>query len=218
MLEREELTPTLEREVELWRQGHILIAGIDEVGRGAWAGPVYAAAVILDCGLDNLASCLCDVRDSKMLSHRHRCELVEPIRRHARAVGIGRASHEDVDRHGIVAASFAAMRSALDDLALRPDYLLLDAFRLPGVDIPQTAIVKGDALCLSIAAASIVAKVARDALLDQLDGQYPGYGFAHNKGYGTAEHRQAIDRLGLCPIHRKSWRPAQLVLDLHLDE
>jgi ribonuclease HII len=110
------------------------------------------------------------------------------------------------------------MRAALDNLGVRPDFLLLDAFRLPDIDIPQRAIIKGDALCLSIAAASIIAKVARDALLDELDEQYPGYGFAHNKGYGTVEHRQAIDSLGLSPIHRRSWRPAQGVLDLHFDE
>lgn len=218
MPEADKLTPTLEFENGLWNQGYQLIAGIDEVGRGAWAGPVFAAAVVLPCRPEAVETCLCDVRDSKMLSHRGRCSLIEPIRRNAIAVGIGQASHDDVDRFGIVKATFAAMRAALDELTVRPEYLLLDAFRLPDIDLPQQAIVKGDAQCLSIAAASIIAKVARDALLDDLDLAYPGYGFSHNKGYGTAEHRRAIETLGLCAIHRKSWRPAQGTLDLHLDE
>jgi ribonuclease HII len=205
--------PTLEWELNLWRQGYRLVAGLDEVGRGAWAGPVYAAAVVFPPDRPDLETDLAGVRDSKQLTAAQRTRLVEPIRASALAVGVGHASCEDVDRFGIVRASFMAMRAALDSLDLRPDYLLIDAFRLPDTLVPQQGIIKGDCCSLSIAAASIVAKVTRDRVLDELDGQYPGYGFAHNKGYGTAAHREALAELGLCSIHRKSWRPARALLD-----
>ncbi len=205
--------PTLEWELNLWRQGYHFVAGLDEVGRGAWAGPVYAAAVVFPHDCPELETALAGVRDSKQLTAAQRTRLVEPIQASALAVGIGQASCEDVDRFGVAQASFMAMRAALDSLELCPDYLLIDAFRLPDTFLPQQGIIKGDCCSLSIAAASIVAKVARDRVLDDLDGQYPGYGFAHNKGYGTPEHRQALTELGLCPIHRKSWRPARALCD-----
>jgi ribonuclease HII len=210
--------PTLEWELHLWRRGYRYIAGLDEVGRGAWAGPVFAAAVVFPAECPDLDAALAGVRDSKQLSAAQRVRLVKPIRALALGVGVGHASYEDVDRFGIVRASFMAMRAALDSLGLYPDYLLIDAFKLPDTPIPQEGIIKGDCRCLSIAAASIIAKVARDRVLDELDGQYPGYGFAHNKGYGTAGHRQALGQLGLCPIHRKSWRPARELLGSAVDD
>jgi ribonuclease HII len=200
--------PTLEWEMELWRRGYRAVAGLDEVGRGAWAGPVFAAAVVLPCDCPGLETVLTGVRDSKQLSAGQRSRLVDRIHRAALGVGLGQASCGDVDGFGIVRATFIAMRAALDGLGLSPDYLLIDAFKLPDTILPQQGIIKGDCRSLSIAAASIIAKVARDRLLDELDGCYPGYGFTHNKGYGTAGHREAIARLGLCALHRRTWRPA----------
>jgi ribonuclease HII len=206
--------PTLDAERRLWLEGYRLVAGLDEVGRGAWAGPVFAAAVVFPCGIVETDSYLCQVRDSKQLSHEQRCELAKPIAELAVAVGLGRASHEQVDRLGVVAATRIAMTAALDSLGVCPDYLLIDAMQLPLVPLPQQGIIKGDTICLSIAAASIVAKVARDRLCEDLDRQYPGYGFACHKGYGTARHRQAIAALGVSPIHRLSYRPLREMLDM----
>jgi ribonuclease HII len=204
--------PTLDEERELWQNGYRFVAGLDEVGRGAWAGPVFAAAVILPCSSPDVEVHLSRVRDSKQLSPQQRNNLVAPISEMAVAVSLAQVSCEDVDRLGIVGATRLAMRVAIDGLPLRPDYLLIDALQLPQVLLPQKAIIKGDALCLSISAASIIAKVARDRLLVELDSQYPGYGFAHHKGYGTPEHRRALERLGLCPIHRRSYRPVRDLL------
>ena len=207
-------SPTLNNEIRLWSEGYRAIAGLDEVGRGAWAGPVFAAAVVLPAGVPELDSRLAGVRDSKLLSPRQRVRLVETIRSVAIAVGIGQASHEEVDRLGVVGATRRAMCLAISGLRVPPEYLLIDALQLRQVDLPQLAIIKGDMLCLSIAAASIVAKVARDELCLELDRDYPGYGFAQHKGYGTALHRQCLAELGPAPIHRRSYEPVRAVCDL----
>ncbi len=210
----QEPVPDLVNERELWSNGYRLIAGLDEVGRGAWAGPVFAAAVILPPDFLRLEEALCDVRDSKQLSPRQRDALVEIIVDTALAVGVGQASHLEVDRRGIVAATRMAMCAALAQLSQRAEYLLIDALGLPQITLPQRPIVKGDATCLSIAAASIVAKVARDTYCLELEREYPGYGFACHKGYGTAQHRSALEKLGPSPIHRLSYEPVRRMNDL----
>ncbi len=177
-----------------------MICGIDEVGRGPLAGPVVAGAVILprNCRIPY-------INDSKKLSASRREELYEVILREAVSVGIGMANHERIDRINILQATYEAMRDALGHLKSRPDLLLNDAVTIPLVDIPQVPIIKGDAKSISIAAASIVAKVFRDRMMVEYDSLYPGYGFASNKGYGSKEHIEALRRLGPSPIHRKSF-------------
>jgi len=206
--------PDLSNEWELWAQGYRLVAGLDEVGRGAWAGPVFAAAVILPAESSDLAAVLCEVRDSKQLSPQQRGDLSSLIAKTALAVGIGQAGHAEVDRCGIVAATRRAMCAAVAQLSCGADYLLIDAEHLPQVSIPQRPLIKGDVTCLSIAAASIVAKVARDAYCMELEREYPGYGFACHKGYGTAQHRAALERLGPCAVHRLSYEPVRRLNDL----
>jgi len=197
----------LELEQELWAAGYRWVAGLDEAGRGAWAGPVVAAAVILPPDRSDLASVLHGVRDSKLLTLRRREALFPLICETALAVGIGMASPHFIDRRRIIKATQQAMCMALRNLHLLPHYLLIDALRLPDIDIPQRGLTKGDARVLSIAAASIVAKVARDRLMIALDRYRPGYGFAAHKGYGTPAHRAALERLGPCPAHRMSFAP-----------
>ena len=199
-------TPNMRQERALIRQGHVLVAGIDEAGRGAWAGPVVAAAVILPGGASRLAT-LRGVRDSKLLSPIQREALSPAIREKALAVGIGMASHEEIDAMGIVPATRLAMRRAVEQLAPAPDALLIDALRLPDVLLPQRVMFHADTLCLSVAAASIVAKVTRDRLMMELDTQYPGYGFARHKGYGTRLHQQALAQLGPSAVHRMTFEP-----------
>ncbi|NLS76494.1 MAG: ribonuclease HII [Chloroflexi bacterium] len=201
------ITPTLDTELTLFGQGYRLIAGLDEVGRGSWAGPVMAAAVALPLERQGLLEDLAGVRDSKQLAPRQRERLLPLIRRAALAIGIGSVPAAEIDRIGIVPATRQAMALALADLSLQPDYLLIDALRLPAIRLPQYALPKGDAKCLCIAAASIVAKVARDQLMVAEEARYPGYGFAAHKGYGTAQHRAALAQLGPCPIHRLSFAP-----------
>jgi len=198
--------PTLAFEQELWDSGITRAAGLDEAGRGTWAGPVCAAAVILppDSGL--LAR-LHGVRDSKQMTALARARLAGLIRAEAAGWGVGFASSEEIDSQGIIAATRLAMQRALAGCALAPQHLLIDALRLPGVNLAQTALIKGDARVLSIAAASVLAKTARDALMEELDLQFPGYGFARHKGYGTAQHSAALERLGPCSIHRFSFAP-----------
>lgn len=176
------------------------ICGIDEVGRGPLAGPVVAGAVILpkDCSLLYL-------NDSKKLSEKKREELYEKIMETAVAVGIGYNTPARIDEINILQATYEAMREALANLSVKPDLLLNDAVTIPKVDIKQVPIVKGDAKSISIAAASIVAKVTRDRLMVKYDEVYPGYGFASHKGYGTAMHMEAIRKYGPTPIHRKSF-------------
>lgn len=176
------------------------ICGIDEVGRGPLAGPVVAGAVILpkDCRI-------LYVNDSKKLSEKKREELDRIIRREAVAVGIGQMDAEVIDKINILQATYAAMRDAVSSLSVKPDLLLNDAVRIPEVDIRQVPIIKGDAKSISIASASIVAKVYRDHLMEEYDASYPGYGFAGNKGYGSAAHIEALKKIGPCPIHRRSF-------------
>ena len=180
--------------------GGSVIAGIDEVGRGPLAGPVVACAAILPT--DHL---ILELNDSKKLSEKKRERLFEVLRNEAVAFAFGSASPERIDEINILQATYEAMREAIGGLSLRPDVLLNDAVTIPGVEIPQIPIVGGDGKSVSIAAASILAKVTRDRLMAEYDTVYPGYGFAKNKGYGTAEHIAALKRLGPCPIHRRSF-------------
>lgn len=202
--------PSLNLERRFRRRGFALIAGIDEAGRGAWAGPVVAAAVILPLDRSDLTKALKGVNDSKQLTARQRERLHPVIRSVALAVGVGGAGPEEIDRDGIVPATRAAMERALALLAVPPDALLIDAVDLRAiVDLPQHSLVRGDSISLSIAAASIVAKVSRDRMMVKLDGLYPGYGFGKHKGYGTALHQTALERLGVSETHRRSYRPIQ---------
>lgn len=199
------LNPTFAEEERLWRKGYRLIAGIDEVGRGPLAGPVAAAAVILPpyCTFPWLA----EVRESKQLSPSKRERLAECIQREAVAVGIGTAPPEIIDSEGIVEATRMAMGAAIARLTPSPEWLLIDALQLPALPLPQTSLIKGDARSFTIAAASIVAKVYRDNLMIEYDRIYPGYGFSQHKGYPTPQHLARLERLGCCPIHRKSFSP-----------
>jgi len=176
------------------------ICGIDEVGRGPLAGPVVAGAVILPKDCDILY-----INDSKKLSEKKREELYDIIMEKAVAVGIGYASHIRIDEINILQATYEAMREAISKLSVKPDILLNDAVTIPGVDIKQVPIIKGDAKSISIGAASIIAKVTRDRLMVEYDSKYPGYGFASNKGYGSAAHIAAIKEIGPCDIHRRSF-------------
>lgn len=197
----------LAREQELWAAGYRWVAGLDEVGRGALAGPVVAAAVVLPPCRNDLCSILCQVRDSKVLTPRQRAELLPLICATSLGIGIGIASAGFIDRWGIVPAVKQAMVMAVRNLPVAPDYLLIDAVRLSEAGIAQESLIKGDSRILSIAAASIVAKVFRDRLMVALDAYHPGYGFALHKGYGTAAHCIALERLGPCPAHRRSFAP-----------
>jgi ribonuclease HII len=176
------------------------IAGIDEVGRGPLAGPVVTCAVILPKDCDILY-----INDSKQLTQKKREELYEEITAKAISYGIGISSPQRIDEINILQANYEAMRQSIKNLSVIPDILLNDAVTIPEVRIPQVPIIKGDTKSISIAAASIVAKVHRDRLMVEYDKQYPGYGFASNKGYGSEEHVQAIKKLGPSPIHRKSF-------------
>ncbi|MBR1866693.1 MAG: ribonuclease HII [Lachnospiraceae bacterium] len=187
---------TYERKYENCRY----ICGIDEVGRGPLAGPVVAAAVILPKDVD-----IYYLNDSKQLSEKKREQLYEEIMEKAVAVGIGFADEACIDEINILQADYMAMRQAISRLSVIPDILLNDAVTIPGVDLPQEAIIKGDAKSVSIAAASIVAKVTRDRFMVEMDGRYPGYDFASNKGYGSARHIQALKEMGPCEIHRRTF-------------
>jgi ribonuclease HII len=186
----------------LFALGARRVAGVDEVGVGPLAGPVVAAAVVLPDhprlpGLD----------DSKRLAREPRERLAEQILAQALAVSVAEVWVDEIDRRNIYQASLLAMRKAVEGLAPQPDHVLVDARRIPGIAAAQTSIVGGDGLDASIAAASIVAKVHRDAIMARLDGEYPGYGFARHMGYATPQHLRALRRLGACPIHRRSFAP-----------
>ena len=198
--------PDLSFERRLWAAGCLTVGGVDEAGRGAWAGPVAAAAVVFPSD-ESLFTRLVGVRDSKEMTAEQRTAWAALIRAACLAWGVGFASHAEIDALGIVAATRLAMQRAVSGLAVSPEHLLVDYLELPDIPVAQTALVKGDARSLSVAAASVLAKTARDALLEKLDLEYPGYGFARHKGYGTAEHRLALERLGPCPIHRLSYAP-----------
>ncbi|MBF8285427.1 MAG: Ribonuclease HII [Anaerolineales bacterium] len=207
--------PNLSLERRLRAQGYHLIAGIDEAGRGAWAGPVVAAAVILPLDRRDLRAALRGVNDSKQLTARQRERFYDVIHEVALAVGVGGAGPGEIDRHGIVAATRAAMERAVAMLTPRPDALLIDAINLQSlISLPQRSLNYGDSLSLSIAAASIVAKVSRDRAMAALDARYPGYGFARHKGYGTAAHHAALKRLGVTEIHRKSYAPVRALIPM----
>ncbi len=201
--------PSLQFELSLWRQGLKLVAGIDEVGRGALAGPVYAAAVILPAHKSILRE-LDGVRDSKQMRRAEREAWAPVIQAKALSFAIGKASCKEIDRIGIAPATRLAAKRAVLGLGIAPQHLLVDYLRLQELDLPQSPIVGGDALCLSIAAASVVAKVARDAELCALDRRFPLYGFAAHKGYATEAHRSAIEQYGPCAQHRRSFAPVRL--------
>ena len=207
-------TPTLQFEHVYWTHHLAHVAGIDEAGRGAWAGPVVAAAVILprvrhfkDWSAQAQLRALEHARDSKLLSPKQREQLYELIRAAALASATGSASHEEIDALGIVPATRLAMQRAIESLAVPPDALLIDAMKLSAYQLPQKAIIHGDQISLSIACASILAKVTRDRWMIELDAQYPGYGFAQHKGYGTAAHQAALQKLGVTSAHRVSFAP-----------
>jgi ribonuclease HII len=213
------LTASLHLEQARWDAGFRRVVGLDEVGRGTWAGPVTAAAVCLPDGQMELPHLLEGVMDSKQVRAAERERLVAHIRAAALACGVGSASSAEVDALGIVPATRLAMRRALAEAGLQPDFLLLDAMRWPEMaHVPQQSIIRGDSLSLSIAAASILAKVWRDAYMREMDTRYPNYGFAAHKGYGTAAHRAALEQHGPCPLHRLSFAPLQRLLQLSLPE
>jgi len=198
--EKERLIRMMEYERKCYEKGYKLVAGVDEVGRGPLAGPVVAAAVILGEGV-----LIPGVNDSKKLSAEKREYLYEEIKSKSLCWSIGIVDEKIIDEINILNAACLAMKKALDGLSERPDYILLDAVTLKDVDIPQKGIIKGDALSLSIAAASIIAKVERDRMVSAYDEQYPHFGFSKHKGYGTKEHIECIKKYGLLPIHRRSF-------------
>ena len=201
--EDERLEKMLAYEKELYTQGIQLIAGVDEVGRGPLAGPVVAAAVILPkaCKIPGL-------NDSKKIPKSKHKEIYEAVLQNAIAIGIGIKDNQVIDQVNIYEATKLAMMEAIGQLEPQPQHLLIDAMRLD-LPISQTSIIKGDANSLSIAAASIVAKVTRDQMMEEFDREYPGYDFAQNAGYGTAKHLAGLDQLGVTPIHRRSFEPVK---------
>jgi len=207
--EGQRLRHLLRFETELWERGVIHVAGVDEAGMAPLAGPVVAGACVLPPdyrprGID----------DSKQLDRRERERLAADIRRNAVCFAVARAEVEEIDGINIYRAGLLALTRAVRGLATCPGHLLVDARKLPELRIPQTPIIHGDALSLTIAAASILAKTTRDALMAELDLAHPGYGFARHKGYPTAEHFDALKRLGACPIHRRSFEPVRVALGL----
>ena len=201
-------TPTFELEAAELQLGSGPVAGVDEAGRGPWAGPVVAAAVILDP--DRIPA---NIDDSKVIDEEGRAFLYNRIVKVA-DVGIGIAEIDRIDRDNILGATLWAMAEAVNQLGTKPRLVLVDGNRAPRLSIATRTIVKGDSKCLSIAAASIVAKVTRDRIMLALARDFPGYGFERHKGYGTPEHQAAIQRLGVCALHRRSFKPVQLALGL----
>jgi ribonuclease HII len=197
------LTDRFER--RLRAEGFRLVAGVDEVGRGALAGPLVTASVILPDGFD------CDgLKDSKQLTAEQREAWDVRIRASAMAISICRAYPNRIDRYGLHVTNLALLKQAVRALPMAPQFVLTDGFALKGLRVPRLSVKKGDATCASVAAASIVAKVARDAMMDRYHKRYPLYGFQRHKGYGTASHRAAIARFGPCPIHRRSFKGMDL--------
>ena len=188
-------------ESEARKSGYLLIAGIDEAGRGPLAGPVVSAAVVLP-----ETFCVDDIDDSKKLTPRKRADLFPRIQEAALTVGVGIVGMETIDRINILQAALLSMARAVENLAIQPDYLLIDGpFQIP-LDMPQNPLPKGDSMSISIAAASIIAKVTRDRMMVDFDSIYPEYGFSKHKGYPTKAHRAAIRKLGCSPIHRKTFK------------
>ncbi|GAB6109249.1 ribonuclease HII [Fusibacter bizertensis] len=198
--ERDRLKRIVVYEQKAWEDGYCFVAGLDEAGRGPLIGPVVAAAVILKPDMD-----ITGIDDSKKLSAAQRECLYEVIAKEAVSYGIGVADHHEIDEINILNATKLAMKRALDAMEIKPDYLLIDALRLPHVELPQKDIIKGDSKSVSIAAASILAKVSRDRMMIELSKKYPEYGFESNKGYGTDVHYNAIRAYGILPEHRRSF-------------
>jgi ribonuclease HII len=207
--EGQRLRRLLTYEKELWERGFEFIAGVDEAGIGPLAGPVVSGAVILprDCKLRELD-------DSKLLDQATRESLARQIKENAIAWATGIAEVEEIDRLNIYHAGLLAMRRAVESLRLPPHYILVDARTIPGCSVGQRGIICGDRLSASIAAASIIAKTTRDAMMAEFDEQYPGYGFASHKGYSTPGHFQMLQKLGASPIHRRSFRPVREAMGL----
>ncbi|MBA2125809.1 ribonuclease HII [Hyphomicrobium methylovorum] len=202
------IRPTFELEAAEHQLGSMPVAGVDEAGRGPWAGPVVAAAVIL-----NPEKIPANIDDSKALDEESRAWLYRRIMKVA-IVGVGIADVDRIDRENILGATLWAMAQAIEQLSEQPKLVLIDGDKTPRTTMPARAIVKGDAKCLSIAAASIIAKVTRDNLMRDHARNYPGYGFERHKGYGTPEHQAAINKLGVTVLHRRSFKPVQLALGL----
>ena len=200
------LEAMLSYEKELYKQGLTLIAGVDEVGRGPLAGPVVAAAVILpkNCKIQGL-------NDSKKIPKKKHLEIFQAVQDQALSIGIGIMDNHVIDKVNIYEATKLAMKEAVSQLEPQPEHLLIDAMKLE-LPISQTSIIKGDANSLSIAAASIVAKVARDKIMANYDQEFPGYDFGQNAGYGTAKHLEGIDKHGITPIHRTSFEPIKTIV------
>lgn len=207
--------PDLSYEHQLINADCACIAGLDEAGRGAWAGPVVAAAVVLPVENSNLAKQLEGVRDSKKMTASQREAWSESIHELGRSIGIGQTTSGELDGMGMISATRLAMNRALADLDMVPDHLLIDYVTLPSVHIPQTVLKFGDSISLSIAAASVIAKVTRDSIMIAVDEAYPGYGFAAHKGYGTPQHQMALKTLGPCPQHRRSFTPVAALSFAH---
>ena len=204
--------PDLQFEQALWLQGLHALAGFDEAGRGAWAGPVMAAAVILPSEDSDILQALDGVRDSKQLSPERRAELAPQVQQAALAWAVGQSSAAEIDALGILPATRLAMQRALQDLAVAAEHLLIDALFLPDIDLPQTSLIKGDQRSLSIAAASILAKTSRDVWMCDCEEDFPQYAFARHKGYGTALHQQRLAAFGPSAIHRRSFAPIRALL------
>ncbi len=219
MPDRSRRTANLLHEHQYAAYGFRLIVGLDEAGRGAWAGPVAAGAVCLPVENPSLGTIMRGVNDSKQLSPAQRARLTDTIKAAALTWGIGSASSVEIDQHGIVLATMLAMTRALDDALARapgmqPDVLFIDAMLLPQMrHLPQVSLIGGDARSLSIASASILAKVWRDGYMSAIDADYPGYGFAEHKGYGVAAHRAALQALGVCPLHRLTFAPVKAQIE-----
>ena len=212
--EGQRLRHLLRFELELWESGHTHVAGVDEAGMAPLAGPVVAAAVVLPRayklkGLDD---------SKKVIDPERRTELAAAVKRDAVAWSVGLAEVEEVDRLNIYHAGLLAMRRAVEALAMVPDFVLVDARRIPQCPAPQRGIIHGDALSASIAAASMIAKTTRDALMAEYDARYPGYGFAVHKGYPTPQHEEALRTLGACPLHRRSFAPVRQALGLEPEQ
>jgi ribonuclease HII len=198
--DRERVSHMHEIEHEKRAQGYELIAGVDEAGRGPLAGPVYTAAVILPPDIY-----IPGINDSKKISEKKRDEIFDMIIENAIAYKIERGTLEEIEQTNILAATLAAMERAINGLSVKADFALIDGNRNTGITVPNENVIKGDAKSISIAAASILAKVSRDREIIEMSKKYPGYGFEKHKGYGTAEHIAAIERLGMCEIHRKGF-------------
>jgi len=212
-IDKENIMPTFDEEQNAFQAGYRLVGGIDEAGRGPLAGPVVAACVVCRPDTEVDDKILAEIKDSKKLTERKREELYDVVHRSFAGVGIGWCDHATIDRVNILEAAFLAMKKAIGALSARPDFILLDGkFPLPNTSLPQKAIIGGDDLAFSIAAASIIAKVVRDRMMRGWHDHYPVYGFDRHKGYGTKLHLERLAEHGPCPIHRKSFAPVKNML------